>query len=177
MAIHIQRRDFIATLGSAAVWPLASAAQTSKTLRIGIISTNPRTSPIWMAFLQRLRELGHVEGQNFAAEFVLGGAPDTYYEGMKELVRRNVDILIATGNEIALKSALAATNSLPIVMVANDYDPLARGYVTNLARPSGNVTGVFFQQIELSTKRIQLVKDAFPDMSAATMFWDRLSVD
>jgi len=102
-----------------------------------------------MAFLQRLRELGHIEGQNFTTEFVLGGAPDTYYEGMKELVRRNVNLLIATGNEIALKSALAATNSLPIIIVAIDYDPLARGYVSSLARPSGNVTGVFFQQIEL----------------------------
>jgi putative tryptophan/tyrosine transport system substrate-binding protein len=128
----IRRREFITLLGAAVASPLAARAQTSKTLRIGIISVNPRTSPIWMAFLQRLRELGHVEGQNLTAEFVLGGAPDTYYEGMKELVRRNADLLIATGNEIALKSALA-TNSLPIVMVAIDYDPLARGYVTNLA--------------------------------------------
>jgi putative ABC transport system substrate-binding protein len=149
MAIHIRRRKFIATLGGAAAWRLTARAKTSETLRIGIISINPRTSPIWMAFLQRLRELGHIEGQNFTTEFVLGGAPDTYYEGMKELVRRNVNLLIATGNEIALKSALAATNSLPIIIVAIDYDPLARGYVSSLARPSGNVTGVFFQQIEL----------------------------
>ena len=62
-------------------------------------------------------------------------------------------------------------------MIAIDYDPFARGYVTNLARPSGNVTGVVFQQIELAAKRIQLIKDAFPDRSAATMFWDRLSAD
>src|SRR6516162_9489354 len=62
-------------------------------------------------------------------------------------------------------------------MIAIDYDPFALGYVTNLARPSGNVTGVVFQQIELAAKRIQLIKDAFPDRPAATMFWDRLSVD
>ena len=132
MASHIERRKFLAALGGvAAAWPLAAHAQASKTLRMGIVSINPRTSPVWMAFLQRLRELGHIEGQNFTPEFVLGGAPETYYEGMKELVRRNVDLLIATGNEIALKSALAATNSLPIVMLAIDYDPLARGYVTS----------------------------------------------
>src|SRR5262249_28314725 len=62
-------------------------------------------------------------------------------------------------------------------MIAIDYDPFARGYLASLARPSGNVTGVVFQQIELAAKRIQVVKDAFPDISAATMFWDRLSVD
>ena len=84
---------------------------------------------------------------------------------------------MATGVEIARKSALAATRTLPIVMIAIDYDPFARGYVTSMARPSGNVTGVFFQQIELAAKRIQLVKDAFPNMSAATMFWDQASAD
>ena len=94
----MRRRAFITLLGgAAAAWPLAARAQTSKTLRIGIVSINPRTSPVWVTFLQRLQELGHIEGQNFTAEFVLGGAPDTYYEGMKELVRRNVNLLIATG--------------------------------------------------------------------------------
>ena len=62
-------------------------------------------------------------------------------------------------------------------MVAIDYDPFTRGYVTSLARPSGNITGVFLQQIELTVKRLQLVKDAFPDMQTATVFWDRLSAD
>jgi putative tryptophan/tyrosine transport system substrate-binding protein len=62
-------------------------------------------------------------------------------------------------------------------MIAIDYDPLARGYVTNLARPSGNVTGVVFQQVELAAKRIQVIKDGFPDRPAATMFWDQPSSD
>ncbi len=62
-------------------------------------------------------------------------------------------------------------------MVAVDYDPLARGYVTNLARPTGNLTGIFFQQIELTAKRLQLVKEAFPEVQAVTVFWDRISAD
>jgi putative ABC transport system substrate-binding protein len=62
-------------------------------------------------------------------------------------------------------------------MIAVDFDPVARGYVTSLARPTGNVTGVVFQQIELAAKRIQLVKEAFPDVPGATMFWDRSSAD
>jgi putative tryptophan/tyrosine transport system substrate-binding protein len=173
----MRRREFIAGLGSAAAWPVAARAQIAKTLRLGIISINPRTSPPWMAFLQRLRELGHIEGQNFTTDFVPGGDPDTYYEGAKELVRRGADLLIATGNEIALKAALAATNSLPIVVVAIDYDPLARGYLANLARPSSNVTGVFFQQIELSMKRLELVKEAFPELQVTTVLWDQTTAD
>ena len=78
---------------------------------------------------------------------------------------------------LSLKSALAATDKLPIVMIAVDYDPIARGYVSNLARPTGNITGVYFQSTELMGKRLQLLKEAFPDMAAATMFWDRASAD
>jgi len=90
---------------------------------------------------------------------------------------RSVSILMAAGTEIALKSALAATDTLPIVMLAIDYDPIALGYVTSLARPTGNVTGIFLQQIDLTTKRLQVVKDVFPDLRAATVFWDWISAD
>jgi putative ABC transport system substrate-binding protein len=174
----MRRREFIAVVAGVAVsWPLKGLAQTSKQLRIGITSVNPSTSPIWVAFLQRMRELGHIEGQTFAVEFILAVGPDDYLQGMKELVRRKVDILIAPGNEIALRSALAATDTLPIVMIAIDFDPLALGYVSNLARPTGNVTGVFFQQIELSMKRLQILKEVFPRMKAATVLWDQTAVD
>lgn len=62
-------------------------------------------------------------------------------------------------------------------MVAIDYDPFAKGYVTSLARPTGNVTGIYLQQIDLVVKRLQLLTDAFPNMQAATVFWDRISAD
>ena len=96
---------------------------------------------------------------------------------MQELVRRKVDVIVSMGNEINLKSALAATRTLPIVMVALDFDPFALGYVTNLARPTGNVTGLFLQQIELSAQRVQLASDASPEIRGATVFWDRQSSD
>jgi ABC-type uncharacterized transport system substrate-binding protein len=102
---------------------------------------------------------------------------EEYARGNRELVTRNVGILVASGAEVALKAALAATDTLPIIMTAIDYDPLALGYVKSLARPGGNVTGIFFQQIELTTKRLQVVTDAFPDLRAATVFWDRASAD
>jgi putative tryptophan/tyrosine transport system substrate-binding protein len=82
-----------------------------------------------------------------------------------------------TASEGAVKSALAATQTLPIVIAAIDYDPLARGYVASLARPGGNVTGLFSQQIELTEKRLQLLRDALPKLKAATVLWDSISAD
>jgi hypothetical protein len=93
--------------------------------------------------------------------------------GYRDVAARKAGVIVASGTEVALKTALAA----PIVMVAIDYDPLVRGYVTSLARPTGRVTGLFFQQIELTVKRVQLLKHAFPDIQAATVFWDQISAD
>jgi hypothetical protein len=68
---------------------------------------------------------------------------------------------------------LTVTGAPPIVMIAVDYDPVVRGYVSSLARPFGRTTGISFQQVELSLKRLQLFKEAFPNLQAATVFWDR----
>src|SRR5262249_34810794 len=162
----MRRREFITLLGGAAAgWPLAARAQPMpKMLRVGSVGvSNPRSGGLWAPIEQGLRELGYVEGQNLAIEYInLNGRIDGIGDAMQELVRRKVDVIVSLGNEIALKSALAATRTLPIVMVALDFDPFALGYVTSLARPTGNVTGLFLQQIELSAKRVQLARDAFP---------------
>ena len=172
MAIHIRRRELLGALGGAAVWPLVARGQqtASPTLRVGTVSINPRSAPFFVAFEQRLAELGYKEGKNFTFEFIQIPDPDGYEPGFRELVARKVDILFTGGTELALKSALSVTTSLPIVIFATDYDPFARGYLKSLARPNNNVTGVFLQQVELTVKRLQLVKDAFPDMQAATVF-------
>ena len=125
-----------------------------------------------------MRELGYVEGQNFTLDFIdLQGRSELYPAAMRELVDRKVDVIIASGAEDALKAATAATKTIPIVMAAIDYDPFALGYVTSLARPTGNVTGIVLEQIELAAKRLQLVRDAFPAINKATVFWDRPSAD
>src|SRR6266542_1539812 len=174
----MRRREFITLLGGAAGWPsLARAQRPAKMLRVGTVAGTPKSSPQWVAFERRMGELGYQEGKNFSFDFLQAATADEYEVLYRKLVANAPDVILAIGPEIGLKSALAATRTLPIVMVAIDYDPFARGYVTSMARPSGNVTGVFFQQIELAAKRIQLVRDAFPDISAATMFWDRLSAD
>jgi putative ABC transport system substrate-binding protein len=174
----MKRREFITLIGGAAAWPLAAhAQQPTKILRVGTVAGTPKSSPHWVSFERRMGELGYQEGRNFSFDFLQASGSDEYEVLYRKLAARGLDVILAIGPEIALKSALAVTQSLPIVMIAIDYDPLARGYVTSLARPSGNVTGVVFQQIELAAKRIQLIKDAFPDRPAATVFWDKLSAD
>ena len=171
----MKRREFITLLGSAAAWPLkARAQQRPKMLRIGTISTLARERPTWRAFEQRLRELGYVEGDNLAVDYSIERNFHLYASATQEMIRRKVDIIIATSNDV-LKLAMAATNTLPIVMVALDFDPFRLGYLTSVARPTGNVTGVFLQQVELSLKRLQILKEAFPTIEAATVFWDHRS--
>src|SRR5262249_2791810 len=145
--------------------------------RIGLVSAQPRSAPNNAAFEQRMAELGYQDGKNFIFDFVQVASVEAWEASYRELGTRKVDIVVAAGPEVALKTALAVSRDTPIVMVAIDYDPLARDYVTSLARPSGNVTGVVLQQIELTVKRLQLLKDGFPAMQAATVFWDRISVD
>src|SRR5215472_5266068 len=149
----MKRREFITLLGGAAAgWPLAARAQQSgkKMLRVGTVSALQQSSPTWAAFMRRMAELGYQEGKTFVFDLVSATSEEDYETGYRTLAAREPDIIMATGPESALKSALAVTRTLPIVMIAIDYDPFARGYVTNLARPSGNVTGVVFQQIDSS---------------------------
>jgi ABC-type uncharacterized transport system substrate-binding protein len=176
----MRRRDFIVMAGAAAfAWPhVARAQQAGRLVRIGIVSGQPRTASIWVSFGQRLRELGYREGENLAFEYVdAHGEPRLIDEAMREFVRRKVDMIVASGNDIVLKSAIAATTIVPIIMVAIDYDPVERGYVKTLSHPGGNITGVFFEQVELAAKRLELLHQAFPSLHAATVFWDTLSAD
>jgi putative ABC transport system substrate-binding protein len=171
----MKRREFLGTLGAAAAWPLTARAQRPTSWHIGIVTIQSRTTPIYAAFDQRLHELGYIEGQNLITDYL---NPERQAEGVpgaiKELLRRKVDIIVAP-YESTVKSAIAASNTVPVVMIATEYDPLSLGYVKSLARPGGNVTGVFLQQIELASKRLQLLKDALPSFEAATIFWDPLS--
>jgi putative ABC transport system substrate-binding protein len=173
----MKRRDFMTfVVGAAVALPFATRAQ-PKMLRVGSVSGQPRSERFWQGFEQRMAELGYQDGRNFAFEHLQAPTPKAFASGYEQLLANKPDIVIASGPEIALKTALAATQSTPIVMVAVDYDPFAKGYVTSLARPTGNVTGIYLQQIDLVVKRLQFVKDAFPDMQAATVFWDQISAD
>jgi ABC-type uncharacterized transport system substrate-binding protein len=173
----VRRREFITLIGGAAGWPVVVRGQEAKVLSVGTVAGAQRSAPHWAAFEERMAELGYQQGRNFAFEFMHASNIEEFELGYRQLTTRKVDILVALGPEIAVKSALATTRTLPIVMIAIDYDPLARGYVTSLAQPTGNVTGLSFQQIEIAAKRVQIIKDAFPDLSGVIVFWDAGSAD
>src|SRR6188472_810582 len=122
----MRRREFITLLGGAAVaWPLAARAQQRPNmLRIGTISVLARERPTWRAFEQRLQELGYVEGENLTVDYSIERNFHLYASATQEMIRRKVDIIVTTSND-ALKSAMAATDTVPIVMVALDFDPFS----------------------------------------------------
>jgi putative ABC transport system substrate-binding protein len=94
-----------------------------------------------------------------------------------ELMRSQPDLVVALGTEVALQAVVGASGSVPIVFIAINYDPIARGYVTSVARPGGNITGVFFRQLELAGKQVELLVQAFPDRPRMAVFFDGLSAD
>ena len=154
-------------------------AENLKTFRVGLAAfANPRSASFHVAFEDRLRELGYVQGKNLSLDFFTADGNAQRLSGaLKELVGGHPDVIVAGGPEITLKAATEATNTVPIVMVAVDYDPLALGYVAGLAHPGGNITGVFLRQTELSGKRLDLLKQTIPDVARVVVFWDATSAD
>jgi putative ABC transport system substrate-binding protein len=140
----------------------ADAQQPAKVYRIGLlISASDVIASFTDAFRQGLRDLGYVEGKNFVLEIRGGGAePDRLSDLAAELVRLNVDIIVTVGSP-ALRAATKATRTIPIVMRTGG-DPVKSGLVASLARPGGNITGVYAMSVELSGKRLELLAEAVP---------------
>jgi putative tryptophan/tyrosine transport system substrate-binding protein len=146
-------------------------------LRVGAVGLS-KSSPHWQIFIREMAERGYVEGDNFVFELIEGtGGLYDFRSGYEELANRKVDIFLVVGTERALRAARDVSNTIPIVIGAIDYDPVAHGHVADLARPGGHVTGVYFQQIELTAKRLQILKDTFPQMRSVTVFWGSPSAD
>jgi putative ABC transport system substrate-binding protein len=158
--------------------PATHAQPQLKPARVGILYPTSPNLPQHGALRQALRDLGYREGENlFIEERAAEGKPERLAEVARDLVRRNVDVIVTFGPEATLHAARQATRTIPIVMLAVDYDPIALGYVANLARPGGNITGLYFQQLELTAKRLELLKDAVPAASQVAVLWDRFSAD
>ena len=173
----MKRREFITLLGGAAVaWPLfARAQERPKPLRIGTVSLNRRASAQRLAFEQRLRELGYIEGQNLVIEYINAPErPDRLDQAARELVQRNVDIIVLE-NHITLKSVMSATSTLPIVIIATSFDPVALGVVASIAQPGGNITGFYVRRPELVEKQIGLLAETFPARTRLGVIWDAVS--
>jgi putative tryptophan/tyrosine transport system substrate-binding protein len=176
----IGRREFITLLGgAAAAWPIAARGQQSgRIARIGILSTaNPRSSSFYQSFERRLRDLGHIEGQNIAFEYRNAeGEVDRLPDLAAELARLGPSIIVSATAD-ATSAVKRATSTIPILVVAVNYDPIALGYVDNLARPGGNVTGLFFQHLELLAKRFGLFKEMLPSVGRVAVFSDSFTTD
>ena len=184
MAINIARRKFLASLsGVALAWPLTAGAQqlASRNARIGIVQAsldNPVIARGYPAFLDELKKSGFSENQNLTVKVVrVDQDVQRVFADTAELVRSNVELLVAIGPEIALRAAVAASKTIPIVMWANDFDPIAHGYVESLTRPGGNITGIVSLQSELAAKQVELLTQAFPERTRLAVLCDGVSAD
>ncbi len=162
----ISRRALLATAGAFAGVAAAARAQTGMP-RVGLLSVGTdadKPNPVWVAFLRGLNDLGYAEGRNIAIDRAFAGGK---YERLPELLAglaaRHVDVVVATGEaeNVEARKALPAT---PIVMLFVP-DPVAAGLVASLARPGGNVTGLTTQAPDTDAKRLQLLKDALPQLA------------
>ena len=165
------RRQFVQGAGTVSLgllagcgrWPGQASAPTSLP-RVGVFSAHSQSSRSLEAFREGLGELGHVEGQNIAPEYRFGDGRDERLRGLAaELVRLNVDVLVAAGPP-AIGAAKQATDTIPIVMVGA-LDPVAAGFVRSLAQPGGNITGVSTIGRQLTEKRLEQLKEAVPTVA------------
>lgn len=161
-----RRRFQQALLGAGlTLLPISGApAQPKSKLRIAALSAGGKRADRvtgFPALFERLAELGYVEGRNLEVEFdATGTDPIGFYTGF---IRRGGDIIFVQGTDLPLGAARIATEGrVPIVVLATDYDPVEAGYVKSLARPEGNITGLFVRQPELAAKRVELAHAAFP---------------
>ena len=150
------------------------AQEPAKIPRIGYVSaTGSANNPGHQieAFRQGLRDLGYIDGKNVLVEYrYLEGKLDRIPSLVAELMHLKVDVFVLTPLS-AIRAAKQATKSIPIVMVTTQ-DPVATGLVDSLARPGGNITGLTRLNHELSGKRLELLKEVFPEMSRVAVLWD-----
>jgi putative ABC transport system substrate-binding protein len=166
----MKRRQFITLLGGTATWPLVARAQQPMHrighLAIAAPTDNPPPPPAnWRAFVQGLREIGYLEGQNIAFEHRSAHDQLELFPGLAlELAELKVEVIFARGTW-ALAAAKNATRTIPIVGIDLEIDPVESGLVASIARPGGNITGLFLDLSELSGKHLQLLKEIIPGTS------------
>jgi len=164
---EMPRRAFMTAIAAGLLAaPLATEAQRAVP-RVGLLDY----APFWEPFRQGLGELGYVEGQSIILEYrPTEGRQDRLPEMALEIIRQKVDVIVAYGTP-GTQAAKRATSTIPIVMVGTG-DPLKTGLVRTLAHPGGNVTGNTIMAIQITTKRLQLLKEAVPRLSRVALLWN-----
>ena len=157
-------------LGSLVAPPAPQAQQAGKVTRIGFLQAVQNENVT--AFVQALRDVGYVDGQNVLIETRLYGAMlDQLPQLANELVTLKCDVLLAAA-PYAIRAAMSATSTIPIVGIDLESDPVGSGWARSLSRPGGNLTGVFLDLPELGSKQIQLLTEAVPGLSRVGVVWD-----
>jgi putative ABC transport system substrate-binding protein len=168
----MRRREFISVIVGATAWPLAARAQQPSMPVVGVLVETGETGapPNTAAFRLGVAESGYVEGKNVAFEYRFANFKREQLPQLaSDLVRRKVNVIFAATPE-AVVAARDATTSIPIVALDLESDPVAKGYVKSLARPGGNMTGMFLDLPELSGKQIGLLKEIVPRLSRIAIF-------
>ncbi|MEO6165227.1 MAG: ABC transporter substrate-binding protein, partial [Candidatus Binatia bacterium] len=146
---------------------LAEAQQPQKIFKIGRLTAGSNANPLnkanYEAFKEGLRDLGWIEGKNVVIENRWGATPESAVNLAAELVRLNVDVIVAVGSPL-IQAAKQATTAIPIVMSGSGADPVTAGFVASLRRPGGNITGLSMLSTELSGKRLELLKEMTPKL-------------
>jgi len=169
-----RRRFLLTSLAGVIAAPLAAGAQPAgMPVKIGVLSPQSRETSAagWAAFRRGLRDLGWEEGRNIAIEARFAdGKLDRLHSLAEELLNLNVSLIVSQ-NSPGTRAAIVATKTVPIVMVEVG-DPVATGFVTNLARPGGNVTGLTNMARDLTQKRLQILKEAIPSATRIAVMMD-----
>jgi putative ABC transport system substrate-binding protein len=167
----MDRRAFgVAVVGGVLATAARVRAQAAKIPRVGFIAEAPRNAQV---FLSALNDLGHVQGRTVNVEVISGrsGTAPRHAEVAAKFVTQGVDVIVAAGPS-ALEAAARATRTIPIVGIDLESDPVAKGWVASLARPGGNITGVFLDIPEMSGKQLQFLKEAVPNLERVAVLGD-----
>jgi putative ABC transport system substrate-binding protein len=171
----VDRRTFLGTVAACLlVAPRASRGQQARTVPVvGILHDRPAgPSAVIRTVQEGLRKLGYVEGQTITFDVRFGGGkPETLPSLARELAQRKVAVIVVVSAS-ALRAARDATDTIPIVAINYETDPVADGYARSLARPGGNVTGLFADQPSLTGKWLELIREAVPGVRRVALLRD-----